>query len=262
MKVYKVAGPLRVRAGSRRAIPFDTQRFSIDLQPKRGDAPFIVQPPPLELRDQQVATDGWDPKAQYVGYDEDFVPMVDAYTHEPSVVPFYKASFVWLMKRQTTDYYLRVVVPLGVHPDRRLPVDLHSAVALRGDRDDPGDGAAVGGGALSVAAQARLRHGDVSDRIFVFIYMLVSLMIGCRSCGSTAHRRPQMADRLPRLPPRRRDPDHGRGDGVLCLGSRPWPWMKHTRISPILWLIRAPLAATRSSYGPAYAYCGDWWHGF
>ena len=28
-------------------------------------------------------------------------------------MPFYKASFVWLMKRQTTDYYLRVVVPLA-----------------------------------------------------------------------------------------------------------------------------------------------------
>jgi hypothetical protein len=71
-----------------------------------------VQPPPGHLRDQQVRGDGWSPRSQYVGYDEDFVPMVDAFTHAPSMVPFYKASFVWLMKRQATDYYLRVVVPL------------------------------------------------------------------------------------------------------------------------------------------------------
>ena len=50
---------------------------------------------------------------------------VDAQTLEPSVVPFYKASFVWLMSRQTTDYFLRVVVPLGFHSDHRLHVDLH-----------------------------------------------------------------------------------------------------------------------------------------
>ena len=112
MKIYKVTGRF-VFEPDLASYPFDTQRFSIDLQPKRGDAPFIVQPPPIDVRDKQVATDGWDAKSQYVGYDEDFVPVVDAYTHEPSVVPFYKASFVWLMKRQTTDYYLRVVVPLA-----------------------------------------------------------------------------------------------------------------------------------------------------
>ncbi|MGE0698724.1 MAG: ABC transporter substrate-binding protein, partial [Hyphomicrobiaceae bacterium] len=112
MKVYKVAGRFTFEPDLAN-YPFDTQRFSIDLQPKKGDAPFIVQPPPLSLRDRDVATDGWDQKGQYVGTDEDFIPLIDAYTHEPSVVPFYKASFAWLMKRQTTDYYLRVVVPLA-----------------------------------------------------------------------------------------------------------------------------------------------------
>jgi exodeoxyribonuclease VII large subunit len=42
----------------------------------------MTQPPPHDLRDKQVTTDGWDPKSQYVGYDEDFVPVIDAFTHE------------------------------------------------------------------------------------------------------------------------------------------------------------------------------------
>lgn len=176
MKVYRVSGRF-VFEPDVASYPFDTQRFSIDLQPKRGDAPFIVQPPPLQLRDQQVATDGWDAKAQYVGYDQDFVPLVDAFTHAPSVVPFYKASFVWLMKRQTTDYYLRVVVPLAfiliiaylsifipqVHFEAIVTIQvtaLLSAVAL-----------------YLALPKLDSDTATLSDRIFVFDYMLVSLMI-------------------------------------------------------------------------------------
>jgi len=176
MRIYKVTGRF-VFEPDLGNYPFDTQRFSIDLQPKRGDAPFIVQPPPASLRDTQVATDGWQPRVQYVGYDEDFVPMIDAFTHTPSVVPFYKASFVWLMKRQATDYYLRVVVPLGFilivaylsifiglgHFEAIVTIQvtaLLSAVALY----------------LSLP-KLDADSATISDRIFVFNYMLVSLMI-------------------------------------------------------------------------------------
>ena len=112
MKIYKVIGRFLFEP-KLAAFPFDTQSFSIDLQPKSGNATFIVQPPPLELRDRRVASDSWEQVEQYVGYDEEFVPVVDSFTHEPSIAPFYKASFVWQMRRETTDYFLRVVVPLG-----------------------------------------------------------------------------------------------------------------------------------------------------
>ena len=177
MKVYKVTGRFTFEPELSR-YPFDTQRFAIEIQPKRADQPFVVQTPPLELRDKTVASDGWDLKAQYVGYGEDVVPLLDAYTLEPSVVPFYRASFVWMMKRQTTDYFLRVVVPLGfilvvayfsyfittAHFEAIVTIQvtaLLSAVALylslpKLDSDD----------------------ATLSDRLFVFNYMMVSLMIG------------------------------------------------------------------------------------
>ncbi len=176
MKVYKVAGRFTFDP-ELTSYPFDTQRFAIDLLPKRGDRPFVVQAPPLQLRDKQVTTDGWDVKSQYVGYDEDFVPLLDAYTHEPSVVPFYRSSFVWMMKRQTTDYFLRVVVPLIFilivaylsifislsHFEAIVTIQvtaLLSAVALY----------------LSIP-KLDADAATISDRIFVFDYMMVSLMI-------------------------------------------------------------------------------------
>lgn len=113
MKLYRVSGRFMFEP-SFEVYPFDTQRFSIDLQPKRGDEPMILQPPAPELRDRVFDTDGWSVREQYVSYDEDFTPMVNAKSGERNIAPFYKASFVWIMDRQATDYYLRVAVPLMV----------------------------------------------------------------------------------------------------------------------------------------------------
>ena len=112
MNIYLVSGKFTFEPRLA-SYPFDTQRFAINIRAKSSEVPFIVQPPPQSLRDKAVETDGWVPRDQYVGYDEDFVPTIDAWTYRQSIVPFYKASYVWLMQRQTADYYLRVVVPLA-----------------------------------------------------------------------------------------------------------------------------------------------------
>ncbi|MFT3732873.1 MAG: ABC transporter substrate-binding protein [Hyphomicrobium sp.] len=176
MKIYQVTGKF-LYSPNLRNYPFDTQRFSIDLQPKNGASAFIVQPPPKELRDKSVTVDGWDPKDQYVSYDEDFVRTVDAQTLEPSVVPFYKASFAWLMKRQTTDYFLRVVVPLGFilfiaylsifisthHFEAIVTIQvtaLLSAVAL-----------------YLALPKLDANIETLSDRLFLFTYLVLSVII-------------------------------------------------------------------------------------
>ncbi len=177
MKIYKVSGRFLFRPELSN-YPFDTQRFSIDLQPKSGAAPFIIQPPPLDLRDKRVVTDGWEQQAQYVGYNDEFVPVVDAYTHAPSVVPFYQTRFTWLMQREATDYYLRVAVPLAFilfvaylsifiprnHFEAIVTIQvtaLLSSVALYLSLPKIDSGAAT-----------------LSDRAFVFAYLLLSIMIG------------------------------------------------------------------------------------
>jgi hypothetical protein len=176
MRVYKIAGRFRFTPDFSE-YPFDTQQFSIDVQPKKTDKSFIIQPPPRELRDAVVASEGWIPNKQYVSIVRDFVPIVDAFTHTPSVVPFYNARYVWRMERETTDYYIRVVVPLlfilivaylsifipKTHLEAIVTIQitaLLSAVALY----------------LSLP-QIDTDTATISDRIFMFDYMMVSLMI-------------------------------------------------------------------------------------
>ncbi|MFY0610627.1 MAG: ABC transporter substrate-binding protein [Hyphomicrobiaceae bacterium] len=176
MRMYKVAGRFRFTPDFSQ-YPFDTQQFSIDLQPKSGDKTFIIQAPPAKMRDTVIASEGWIPDKQYVSFVEDFVPMVDAFTHTPSIVPFYNVRYVWQMKRETTDYYIRVVVPLmfilivaylsifipKTHLEAIVTIQvtaLLSAVALY----------------LSLP-QIDTDTATISDRIFMFDYMMVSLMI-------------------------------------------------------------------------------------
>ncbi|MCB1528391.1 MAG: ABC transporter substrate-binding protein [Hyphomicrobiaceae bacterium] len=176
MKIYKVSGRFLYNPDLSN-YPLDTQLFTIDLQPRSGDAPFIVQPPPLSLRDRNTITDGWDQVAQYVGTDEDFVPVVDAFTHAPSVVPFYTASFSWLLKRQTTDYIMRVVVPLGfilivAYLSIFIPrTNFEAIVTIQVT-------ALLSAVALYLALPALDSDtATLSDRMFVFVYMLVAAMI-------------------------------------------------------------------------------------
>lgn len=176
MKIYKVSGRF-VFSPKLGDYPIDTQLFSIELQPRSGDAPFIIQPPPPQLRDHDMVSDGWDPVAQYVGTEEDFVPVVDAFTHTPSVVPFYKASFAWLMKRQTTDYILRVVVPLGfilivAYLSIFIPRSNFEAIVTIQVT------ALLSAVALYLALPALSSDSaTLSDRMFVFVYMMVAVMI-------------------------------------------------------------------------------------
>src|SRR5262245_13729699 len=177
MSIYLVSGKFTFEPRLA-SYPFDTQRFAITIQAKSGEAPFIIQPPPHSLRDRAAQTDGWFPLDQYVGYDEDFVPTIDAWTLRQSIVPFYRASYVWLMQRQTADYYLRVVAPLAfilavaymsifiplIHFEAIVTIQvtaLLSAVALY----------------LALPKVDADGGTTISDRVFLFAYCAVSLMI-------------------------------------------------------------------------------------
>lgn len=176
MKIYRVSGKFLFEP-QLLDYPFDTQRFSIDIQPKSNNAPFIVQPPPDTLRDRLVNVDGWLPKDQYVGYDEDFVRTVDAQTLQPSVVPFYKANFVWLMKRQTTDYFLRVVVPLGF-----ILMIAYLSIFISTHHFEAIVTIQVTALLSAVALYLALPKLDanvetLSDRMFLFSYLMLSIII-------------------------------------------------------------------------------------
>ncbi|MCB1484871.1 MAG: ABC transporter substrate-binding protein [Hyphomicrobiaceae bacterium] len=176
VRIYKVTGKFMSRPDFWR-YPFDTQLFPIELKPKDGDAAFIIQPPPATLRDRVIQTDGWVLRDQYVGYDQDYIPVTDARSDSKSIVPFYKAEFGYIMQREVTDYYLRVVIPLifilivaflsifipREHFEAIVTIQvtaLLSAVALYFSIPKVGTDTAT-----------------VSDRIFLVDYLAVSVMI-------------------------------------------------------------------------------------
>jgi hypothetical protein len=177
MKIYVVSGKFILDPNYRNH-PFDVQRFAIELRPKKGDAPFIVQPLKRELRNKEFDTEGWDLKDDFVSYDQDFVPIVDAKTLEPSIIPFYKGSFVWVLKRNANDFYLRVVIPLifilavaylaifipSAHFEAIVTIQvtaLLSAVAL-----------------YITTPKIDADTATLGDRVFLFNYMVFSVMIG------------------------------------------------------------------------------------
>ncbi len=176
MKIYQVSGKFMMDPNYNN-YPFDTQRFSIDLRPKQGEFPFIVQPMQKELRQKPVETEGWDNRDAYVSYGRESISVFDTKKLEPSIVPFYNNSFVWVAKRSATDFYLRVVIPLifialvayfaifipSAHFEAIVTIEvtaLLSAVAL-----------------YITTPKIDSDTATLSDKIFLFNYMIFTLMI-------------------------------------------------------------------------------------
>ena len=176
MKIYAVSGKFTLDP-SYNSYPFDVQRFAIDLRPKRGDTPFIIQPLQQELRDKPFDAEGWEIKNSYVSYDQDFISVFDTKKLEPSVVPFYNSSFVWVLKRSATDFYLRVVIPLFF-----IAIVAYLAIFISSAHFDSIVAIQVTAFLSAVALYITTPKVDsdtatILDRIFVFNYMLFSLMI-------------------------------------------------------------------------------------
>ncbi len=176
MKIYLVSGKFMLDPNYK-SYPFDVQMFTIDLRPRRGEFPFIVQPLQPELRAKPFDAEGWDIKDSYVSYDQESVSIFDTKKLEPSVIPFYKSSFVWVLKRSATDYYLRVVVPLFF-----IAIVAYLAIFIPAAYFDSIVAIQVTAFLSAVALYITTPKVDsdtatLSDRTFLFNYMVFSLMI-------------------------------------------------------------------------------------
>ena len=176
MKIYEVSGKFALDPNYK-SYPFDVQRFAIDLRPRRGDAPFIVQPLQQEFREKPFDAEGWDNRDTYVSYGQDSISVFDTKKLEPSVVPFYNSSFVWVLKRSATDFYLRVVIPLFF-----IAIVAYLAIFISSAHFESIVTIQVTAFLSAVALYITTPKVDsdtatILDRIFVFNYMIFSLMI-------------------------------------------------------------------------------------
>ena len=178
LKLYKISGKFMFNPDLSR-YPFDKQRFSISFQPSNSASPFIIQPPPISLAKQNFEIDGWHPDTQYVGSDQDIIAVLGEHVSEQNIIPLYKFNFTWTMTRITTDYYLRVLVPLIVilittYLSIFIPANrLESVVAIQVT-------ALLSSIALYLSIQKlNFEHATISDQIFVLTYVAITLMLAC-----------------------------------------------------------------------------------
>jgi hypothetical protein len=109
-------------------------------------------------------------------------------------VPFYKGSFVWVMKREATDYFLTVVIPLAF-----IMIIAYLAIFIPGSHFEAIVTIQVTALLSAVALYLSIPkigsdEATISDKMFLFDYLLISLMIGI-----SILRINRTIDRAPRL---------------------------------------------------------------
>jgi hypothetical protein len=177
LKLYKVTGKFYFTPDLRK-FPFDRQRLSISIQPTNTARPFLIQPPPPELRKASFDVDNWKLESQYVGLDRDIITVIGEQASSQYLIPLTTFNFTWTVKRLATDHYLQVMVPLFIIllvtwlstfiPAQRL----ESVVAIQVT-------ALLSSIALYLAVpKIDFDHATVSDIIFVITYLAISIMLG------------------------------------------------------------------------------------
>ncbi len=177
IKLYRVSGKFNFEPELGR-YPFDTQRLSISFQPSSAARPFLIQPPSARSVTAPFTIDGWAAREGYVGSDQDIIPTLDNLVSTKRLVPFYKFNYTWVVTRNATDYYLRVVVPLGF-----ILLVTYFSVFLGFQRFDSIIAIQVTALLSAIALYLALPKVDsdqatLSDKVFMITYALVSLMIG------------------------------------------------------------------------------------
>lgn len=177
VRLYRVSGRFMFEPELSR-YPFDTQRLSVSFQSKSTAQSFLIQPPERTTRASDFSVDGWRLLDSYVGADQDIIPTIGSSLSERRIVPFYKFNATWVTSRIATDYYTRVIIPLGF-----ILLVTYFSVFLPHPRFDSTMGIQVTALLSSIALYLALPKVDtdqatLSDKIFMMTYAAVSLMIG------------------------------------------------------------------------------------
>lgn len=177
LRLYKVTGKFYFTPDLRK-FPFDRQRLSISIQPKNTARPFLVQPPPPDLRKATIDVDNWELETQYVGLDRDIITVIGEQASSQYLIPLTTFNFTWTVKRLATDHYLQVMMPLFIillvtWLSTLIPAQrLESVVAIQVT-------ALLSSIALYLAVpKVDFEHATVSDILFVVTYLAISVMLG------------------------------------------------------------------------------------
>src|SRR5688572_10781677 len=94
--------------------PLDRQKFPIMLQSSKPVDLLLIQPSLESAEDTAFESSGWKFERKYVGYSQNFIGTNEYSEGLQKNIPFYKFSFVYILRRAHIDFFLKTLVPLLV----------------------------------------------------------------------------------------------------------------------------------------------------
>ncbi len=179
-KLYLVKGKFRFNPELAQ-YPFDSQRFSIAIEPRDTVSPFLIQPNDASALSNGAHIEGWrllpGKRGEYVGYEEDDIIVVRDYGGDQQTMPYYRFNFSWVAKRVTKDYLMRVVVPLVL-----ILMVAYLSVFLPTEKIDSIVAMKVTALLSTVALyfsipKLETETATLSDQIFVFSELIIVVMV-------------------------------------------------------------------------------------
>lgn len=175
--LYQVSGKFLFNPDLK-SYPLDQQKFPISIQASNPNKVFLVQPAQQQFRDTIFKSEGWIYSGQYMGYDQDIISSAKSFYGKNKHFPYYKFSYVYIMKRTHIDFFLKTLVPLMamlVITYFSVYIPLTEFKALAGIQVT----ALLAAIALYFSAyKPETDFATTSDEIFIFSYIMITTLIG------------------------------------------------------------------------------------
>jgi hypothetical protein len=179
-----------------KSYPLDEQKFPVSIQASNPSQVFLVQPSQKELRDTLFLSKGWVYRGQYMGYDQDIISSVNNFYDQKKNIPYYKFSYVYILKRAHIDFFLKTLVPL-----LSILVITYFSVYIPPREFEALAGIQVTGLLSSIALyfstyKPEMQYATISDKIFIFTYIMITTLIGTSILLYVLHHKNNTVTRL------------------------------------------------------------------
>jgi hypothetical protein len=197
-RLFKVSGKFFFTRNLKN-YPFDQQQFTITLQTNSAFEPFLIQPPGQFQRDTIFASPGWQYVSNFIGYDQDIIYTARNFISQQAHIPYYKFNYTFVLKRVQIDFFLKVFTPLLailIITYFSVYIPYREFEALAGIQVT----ALLSAIALYFSSyKPELQNATVSDKIFIFTYIMITTLIGTSILLYSLHYKKKELDTLGKI---------------------------------------------------------------
>src|SRR5688572_9408180 len=196
--LYKISGKFFFEPDLKN-YPLDQQKFPISIQAANPAQVFLVQPAQKEVRDTLFESKGWLYKNQFMGYEQDIISSVNNFRGQKKNIPYYKFSYMYVLKRAPVDFFLKTLVPLMA-----IIIISYFSVYIPPREFEALAGIQVTGLLSSIALyfstyKPEMQYATISDKIFIFTYVMITALLGTSILLYVLHHKNTAITRMMRL---------------------------------------------------------------